>query len=66
MTYGIVYADPGDAKTLVLKLESGVKEPPRTVGLCRDSLRSDHCLKFGKVSIVIADGASSNAIASHT
>jgi hypothetical protein len=57
MTYGIAYADPSDANTLVLKLDSGAKEPPRMVELCRDFLRSDHGLKFRKVSIVTADGA---------
>ena len=61
MTYGVAYADPDDANTLILKLESGAKEPPRMVELCRDFLRSDHGLKFRKVSIVTADGASSQA-----
>ena len=55
MTYGVAYADPNDANTLVFKLESGAKEPPRMVELCRDFLRSDHGLKFRKVSIVSAD-----------
>jgi len=60
MTFGVAYADPNDANTLVFKLESGAKEPPRMVELCRDFLRSDHGLKFRKVSIVTADGASSD------
>jgi hypothetical protein len=59
MTYGVAYADPSDANTLVFKLESGAKEPPRMVELCREFLRSDHGLKFRKVSIVTAEGASS-------
>jgi hypothetical protein len=64
MTYGIAYADPNDANTLVFQLESGANEPPRMVELCRDFLRSDHGLKFRKVSIVSADGASSSAAGS--
>jgi len=62
MTFGVAYADPNDANTLVFKLESGAKEPPRMVELCRDFLRSDHSLKFRKVSIVSGDGAPSGDV----
>ena len=58
MTYGIAYADPSDANTLILKLESGAKEPPRMIESCREFLRSDHSLKFRKIS-VLTDGSSS-------
>jgi hypothetical protein len=51
MTCGVASADPSDANTLLLKLESGAKEPPRMTELCRVFLRSDHGLKFRKVSI---------------
>lgn len=60
LTHGTAYADPNDANTLVFQLESGANEPPRMVELCREFLRSDHGLKFRKISIVSADGSSSD------
>ena len=60
MTYGTAYADPSDAHTLVLQLESGANEPPRIAELGREFLRSDHGLKFRKISIVSTDGSSTD------
>jgi hypothetical protein len=64
LTYGTAYADPNDANTLVLKLQSGASEPARIAELGRNFLRSDHGLKFRKVSIVSADGKSTEITSS--
>ena len=64
MTYGVAYADPADANTLVLRLESGANEPPRIAELGREFLRSDHGLKFRKISIVSADSSAATVSSS--